>query len=134
MNDRVLALGIRVIAALFALLYLQSTYDFIVNHHVSFMTYTAVEPMAQWAVANLGARLLGIALGFLIALALRNDTLLALMFAVRLCADVTDFWISTHTPGAEAMVGWILLAFFAIEALCLAALLKHQNLVLRKRI
>lgn len=114
--------AVQAVAGLLALMYAFSAYDFIVNHHVSFIGYTAAEPFAQWAVANLGARLLGIACGFGVALVARSASLLALMLVVRLSSDVTDLWISTHTAGVAPSVGLVLMVFVSIEAICLAVL------------
>jgi hypothetical protein len=123
MKQSFIITAVRAIAFALAAMYVVSAYGFIVNHQVSFISYTAQEPLAQWAVANLGARLFGIAIGFALALLLRRNDFLALMFAVRLTADSVDLWISTHTNGLDGSVGEILLALVAIEAACLAILL-----------
>jgi hypothetical protein len=116
---------VQIVAGLLALMYLQSAWDFIANRNVAFISWTPADPMASWAVANLGARLLAIGAGFFIALALRDLRLLALMFAVRLVADATDLAISSTTPGIDAFVPGVLAAFVAIEVVCLLVLLRH---------
>lgn len=61
-------------------------------------------------------------MGFIIALATRSEQLLALMFAVRLAADVGDTVSSILVPGLPAFVPATLVVFVAVEALCLAVL------------
>jgi len=119
--------AIRVVAALLALLYLQSAWDFIVNHSIAFVAYAPTDALAGWTVANLGARLLAIAFGLAIALVLRDDRLLALMLAVRLTADLADLAISSTTQGVDAFVAWVLAALVVVEAAALAALIVQLN-------
>lgn len=117
-------LAVRIVAALLALMYLQSSWEFIANGNVAFVGYVPDDPMARWAVANLGARLFAIAVGFIIALVLRDPRLLALMFAVRLAADATDLAISSASPGIGPFVPGVLAVLVAVEVVCLGALLR----------
>lgn len=103
--------------------YLQTAWGIFHNHQVSFINYTAQTPSELWALKNLAARLIGISIGFIIALALRNRLMLALMFAVRLSADSIDCWTSWHTQGVDASVGVTLLVVSIIELLVLGLLL-----------
>ncbi|MBX7056749.1 MAG: hypothetical protein K1X75_01695 [Leptospirales bacterium] len=123
MARSILYLLVQLIAAFFALNYLQSFYAFYTTHQVSFVGYTATDPLAIWTVRNLGVRLLAIAVGFLVALLSRSKSMLALMFAVRLAADLGDLINSATTPGLDAFVPQILGVFASIEALCLLCLL-----------
>ena len=113
---------VQVVAALLAFMYVTSTYAFIRSHTVEFIDYTATGPAAIWTLNNLAIRLFAIAVGFFIALASRSEQLLALMFAVRLAADVGDTVNSLLVPGLPALVPATLVVFVAVEALYLAVL------------
>ncbi len=125
-------LAVRIFAALLALMYLQSSWEFIANGNVAFVGYVPEDPMARWAVANLGARLLAIAVGFIVALVLRDPRQLALMFAVRLAADATDLAISSTSPGIELLVPGVLAVLVVIEVVCLGVLLRLVRSMLRE--
>jgi hypothetical protein len=125
-------LAVRIVAALLALMYLQSSWEFIANGNVAFVGYVADDPMARWAVANLGARLFAITVGFIIALVLRDPRLLAPMFAVRLAADATDLAISSTSSGIEPLVPGVLAVLVAVEMVCLGVLLRLVRSTLRE--
>lgn len=128
--NKYLSIAIQIVGALAALTYVQSAYVFITTHHISFIHYTASGPLEVWTIRNLGVRLLAIAVGFILALLLRNKSMLALMFAVRLTADMGDLINSVTTPNLPAMVGQILTGFVVMEALCLIGLIyliKKEN-------
>ena len=114
---------IQVVAALLALMYVQSFYGFVFGREISFIHYTPLSELEIWTVRNLGIRLLAIAIGFFIALGLNNKTILAVMFAVRLTADVGDLINSATTPNMAPMVWQILSIFVAIEFLCFIGLI-----------
>lgn len=111
-------------AALLGLMYLKSGYDFIITKQIEFIHYTAISSLEIWTVRNLGARLLAISVGFLAALFLNDRRMLALMFLVRLTADIRDFFNSMNTAGLDSFVVPVLGAFVCIETLCLLMLMK----------
>lgn len=114
---------IQIVASLLALMYVQSFYGFVFDKEINFIHYSPQSNLEIWTVRNLGVRLLAIAVGFFIALLLRNKIILAVMFAVRLTADVGDLINSANTPGLAPMVGQILAVFVVIEFLCLMGLI-----------
>ena len=131
MSQKILYRLIQSIALLLALMYVQSFYGFVFGKEISFIHYTPQSNIEIWTVKNLGIRLLAIAIGFFIALGLKNKTILAVMFAVRLTADVGDLINSATTPSLASMVWQILIVFVLIEFLCLVGLIfiikKEEN-------
>lgn len=124
MKNKSLLIVIKIVALIFALMYIKSAYDFIFSHEISFVNYAANSPAEIWVVRNLGIRLLAIGIGFLAALALKNYGFLALMFAVRLVADVGDLFNSIYTPNLENFVTLVLTVFVIIELTCFLLLIK----------
>lgn len=118
---------VQVVAALMALMYVMSTYEFIHSHTVRFIGYTATGPEAVWTLNNLAIRLFGIAVGFFVALAARSEAMLALMFTVRLVADVGDLLNSVLVAGIPSSVPSILAVFVLVEAACLSVLLARRR-------
>lgn len=114
---------IQIVAALMAIMYVQSFFGFVFQKEISFIRYQPQTALEIWTVRNLGIRLLAIAVGFFIALLLRNKTFLAVMFAIRLTADVGDLINSAITPELDQMIWQILTVFVSIELLSLVGLL-----------
>lgn len=123
MRNKIIYRIIQGVAFLLALMYVQSFYGFVFGKEINFIHYTPQSNIEIWTVRNLGIRLLAIAVGFFIALFLRNKTFLAAMFAVRLTADLGDLINSATTEGLAPMIWQMLSVFVGIEFLCLIGLL-----------
>jgi len=123
MSNKIIYRIIQIVAVLSALMYVQSFNGFVFGKEINFIQYIPQTNLELWTVRNLGIRLLAIAVGFFIALLLRNKTILAVMFTVRLTADIGDLINSATTPNLAPMVWQILTVFVVIEFLCLMGLI-----------
>lgn len=127
MSSRVQYRIVQVIAALLALMYVDSARKFVFTHQIDFVHYAASSPVEVWTVRNLGLRLLAIGVGFIIALVAKDRRMLAMMFAVRLVADAGDTLNSAMTPGLASFVVPVLGLFVAVELGCLVVLLRMKD-------
>lgn len=127
MSSRVQYRIVQFIAALLALMYVDSARKFVFTHQIDFVHYVASSPVEVWTVRNLGLRLLAIAAGFIIALVAKDRRMPAMMFAVRLVADAGDTLNSAMTPGLASFVVPVLGLFAAVELGCLIVLLRMKD-------
>lgn len=118
---------LRLATGLLGFMYAWSAAQFILQQQIAFISYNPVTAPEIWTVRNLGARLLGIAVGMILVSVMNSVRGIALMLTVRLVSDAGDWINSLLTPGLDPFVSRMLAVFVVIELALLTLALREMR-------